>query len=146
MSQTTRVHQMALFTVYESPLQMMADTPTVYRKEAECTDFIAKVPPVWDETKVLHGKIGDYISVARKSGDTWFVGTINDEHPRELTLDLDFLSKGQKYDIEIFQDGMNADRWAEDYKKISKTVKKGDKLAMTLFSAGGYTARITPIK
>lgn len=146
MSQTTRVHQMALFTVYESPLQMMADTPTVYRKEAECTDFIAKVPPVWDETKVLHGKVGDYISVARKSGDTWFVGTINDEHPRELTLDLDFLSKGQKYEIEIFQDGINADRWAEDYKKVTKTVKKGDKLAMTLFSAGGYTARITPIK
>lgn len=146
MSQTTRVHQMALFTVYESPLQMMADTPTSYRKEAECAGFIAKVPTVWDETKVLHGKIGDYISVARKNGNTWFVGTLNDEHPRDLSLRLDFLTAGQKYEIEIFQDGMNADRWAEDYKKITQTVKKEDVLTMVLASAGGYTARITPVK
>ncbi|MDG1752266.1 MAG: glycoside hydrolase family 97 protein [Thalassotalea sp.] len=146
MSQTTRVHQMALFTVYESPLQMMADTPTVYRKEEECARFISKIPSVWDETKVLHGKIGDYISIARKNGNTWFVGTLNDENPRDLPLNLDFLTADQNYEIEIFQDGLNADRWAEDYKKITTTVKKGDKLTMVLFSAGGYTARITPVK
>ncbi|MBL4764648.1 MAG: glycoside hydrolase family 97 protein [Colwellia sp.] len=145
MSQTSRVHQMALFTVYESPLQMMADTPTSYRKEAECTEFISKIPSVWDDTKVLHGKIGDYISVARKSGDTWFVGTLNDEKPRDLELDLAFLTAGKKYQIVIFQDGINADHWAEDYKKLVKTVVKGDKITMSLVTSGGYTARITPL-
>ncbi|WP_440906173.1 glycoside hydrolase family 97 protein [Catenovulum sp. SX2] len=145
MSQTTRVHQMAMLTVFESPLQMMADTPTNYRREHECAAFMAKVPTVWDQTKVLHGKIGDYISLARQHGDTWFVGTLNDEYARELALDLSFLDKGQKYQIEIFQDGINAARWAEDYKKIVKTVTANDKLVMKLAPSGGYTARISKL-
>lgn len=84
MSQTTRAHQIALLTVYESPLQMMADTPTQYQSESESTKFMSKVPSVWDETIALEGKIGDFLAVARRSGEEWFIGAINDENARIL--------------------------------------------------------------
>ncbi|WP_237742360.1 glycoside hydrolase family 97 protein [Gayadomonas joobiniege] len=142
MSQTTRVHQMAMLTVFESPLQMMADSPSRYRKENESARFMAKVPTVWDDTKVLHGQIGDFISVARLNGNTWFVGTLNDENARELNLDLSFLAGGKKYQMTIFEDGINADKFAEDYKKRVIEVDKNTKLTMKLAAGGGYTARI----
>lgn len=143
MSQTSRVHQMAMLTVFESPLQMMADSPSRYRQEAESARFMSKVPTVWDETIALHGKIGDYVSVARRSGDEWFVGTLNDEHARNLKLNLDFLEPGNTYHMEVFEDGRNAHKFAEDYKTYTKLVKKGDVITMKLAPAGGYTARIT---
>lgn len=145
MSQTSRVHQMAMLTVFESPLQMMADSPSRYRKEHECASFMAKVPTTWDETRVLHGKIGDYVSLARKSGEEWFIGTLNDETPRELELSLDFLETNKMYEMEVFEDGANAHKWAEDYKTYKRSVKAGEKLIMKLAPAGGYTARITPL-
>ncbi len=145
MSQTTRAHQMAMLTVYESPLQMLADSPSRYLQEEECARFMSKVPTVWDETVVLHGKIGDYISVARKHGEEWFIGTLNDEQGRELNLSLDFLEPNQAYHIEIFQDGVNAHKFAEDYKKVIRKVTQQDTLTMTLAPAGGFTAHITKL-
>lgn len=145
MSQTTRAHQMALLTVFESPLQMMADTPTNYRRESESASFMAEVPTVWDETKVLHGKIGDFIAVARKHSQRWFVGAINDENGRELSLVLSFLEPNKRYEMVIFRDGLNAERWAEDYKKETFSVNSTDVINMKLAPAGGYTARITPL-
>ncbi len=142
MSQTSRVHQMAMLTVFESPLQMMADSPSRYRQESECATFMSKVPTVWDETIALHGKIGDYISVARRSNNEWFIGTLNDEHARQLELKLDFLEKGKTYQIEVFEDGRNAHKFAEDYRTFTRKVKQGDVLTMSLAPAGGYTARI----
>ena len=143
MSQTTRVHQMAMFTVFESPLQMMADSPSQYLANAESAKFIASVPSVWDETIALNGEIGDYITFARRSGDTWFIGAMSDEHARELKVKLDFLPRG-KYDIEIFQDGVNAHRFAEDYQRITKKVTNKDILTLKLAPGGGYTAKISP--
>ena len=143
MSQTTRVHQMAMFTVFESPLQMMADSPSQYLDNMECAEFIASVPSVWDESIALNGKIGDYVTFARRSDDEWYVGAMSDEHARELSVDLDFLPKGT-YDITIFEDGPNAHRFAEDYIKTSKTVSSTDSLTIKLAPGGGYTARITP--
>ncbi len=145
MSQTTRVHQMAMLTVYESPLQMMADSPVNYENQQESATFMAKVPTVWDQTQVLHGKIGDYISVARQHGNDWYIGTLNDENARELTLDLSFLPEGQKFNMVIFEDGVNALRWAEDYKRSEKVVTNKTKLTMKLAHSGGYTARISPL-
>lgn len=142
MSQTTRVHQMAMFTVFESPLQMMADTPSQYKKENECASFIAKVPSVWDETVPLKGQIGDYIAVARRSGSDWFIGTLNDENERSLELDLSFLPVG-KFKMEIFKDGKNATHWAEDYSTETKVVDKSSKLKIKLAPGGGYTAHLT---
>jgi len=143
MSQTTRAHQMALLTVFESPLQMLADTPTNYRKEHETTKFMASVPTVWDETIVLDGAVGDYIAVARRHGDQWFIGAMSDENARELEIDLSFLGE-DNYEMVIFQDGLNSDRWAEDYKKVSMTVTRGQKLTASLNKAGGWTARLKP--
>lgn len=142
MSQTTRVHQMAMFTVFESPLQMMADTPSQYRKNSECAAFIAKVPTVWDETIPLEGSIGDFVMVARKHQSTWHVGAMTDENARTLPLDLSFLEEG-KWKMVIFEDGPNAKRWAEDYRSKTLEVTNETKLNISLAPGGGYTARLS---
>ena len=142
MSQGTRVHQMAMYTVFEAPLQMLADSPSKYMKEQECTDFIAKVPTTFDETIALDGKIAEYITIARRKGNTWFVGSMTNWTPRSCTIDLSFLGEGN-YEAEIFADGVNADREATDYKKEVRIVTAKDKLNVQLAPGGGWTARIT---
>ena len=142
-SQGTRVHQMALYVVYESPLQMLADSPSNYMKEQECTDFIVKVPVVWDDIKVLSGKVGDFLLLARRSGKEWFVGGLTDWSPRDLDLDLSFLGEGE-FVMEIFRDGVNADNYASDYKHLRMDVKPASKMTVHLAPGGGWVARITP--
>ncbi len=141
-SMGTRVHQMAMYVAYESPLQMLADSPSNYRKEHECTEFIAGVPVVWDETRVLEAAVGDYLVIARRSGDEWFVGAMTDREGREFEIDLSFLEEGE-YSAVIFSDGVNADRYAQDYKKTETVISKDDKLAIKMAPGGGYAARIT---
>jgi alpha-glucosidase len=142
-SQGTRVHQMALYIVFESPLQMLSDSPSNYMREQECTNFIAEVPVVWDDLKALDGKVGDYILLARRSGKDWFVGGLSDWESRQLELDLSFLPAGD-YTIDIFQDGINADNHAQDYKHIRSNIKSGDKITVKMAPGGGWVARITP--
>lgn len=141
MSMGTRCHQLAMYVVYESPLQMLADTPTNYYREPESADFIAQIPVTWDETNVLEGKVSDYILMTRKKDDKWYVGAMTDWTPRELTLDCSFLDEG-KYSIEIMQDGINADRNANDYKRVTKTITKDSKLQLKLAPGGGWAAVI----
>lgn len=145
MSQGTRVHQMAMYTLFEAPLQMLADSPSKYRKEQECTDFIAKVPTVFDETIALDGKVGEYICLARCKDGIWYATAMTNWNPRQCIIDLSFLSEGE-YEAEIFSDGINADREATDYRRDIRTVKAGDKLHIEMASGGGWTARITPKK
>jgi alpha-glucosidase len=142
-SQGTRVHQMALYVIFESPLQMLSDSPSNYMKEQECTDFLVKIPVVWDDLKVLDGKVGDYLLLARRSGTDWFVGALTDWNKREMELDLSFLPAGE-FMIEIFQDGINANRHAQDYKHLKSSVKSGDKMKLDLAPGGGWVARISP--
>jgi alpha-glucosidase len=142
-SQGTRVHQMALYVAFESPLQMLADSPSNYMKEQECTDFIVKVPVVWDDVKVLTGKVGDYLLLARRSGKEWFVGGLTDWSMRDLELDLSFLGTGE-YVMELFQDGINADRYASDYKHLKLEVRPDLKMKIHLAPGGGWVARIIP--
>ena len=142
MSQGTRTHQLAMYIVFEAPLQMLADNPTAYQKEPESTSFIAKVPTTFDETVALDGKVGEYISMARRKGTTWFVGTLTNWNSRTLDLDLSFLGEGT-YEAEIFKDGVNADRAATDYKREVLRVKKDDKISMNLAPGGGWAARFT---
>jgi alpha-glucosidase len=123
---------------------MLADNPTIYRKEQECTDFITKVPTTFDETVALDGKVGEYLALARRKGDTWFVGALTNWTPRELTLDCSFLPAGA-YEAEIFKDGLNADRDATDYKKEVIQLKSGGKLTLQLSGGGGWVARIRPV-
>jgi len=145
MSLTTRAHQVAMYVLYESPLQMLADTPTSYRADPEIPKFIAAIPTVWDDFQVLHANIGHYLSIARRSGEDWFVGAMTNEQKRQLTLNLDFLDDGD-YQLTILQDGINAENHAEDYKIITQKVKKGDSLDINMASSGGWIAKITPIK
>jgi alpha-glucosidase len=140
MSQGTRVHQIAQYVVFEVPIQMLSDNPTIYLKEHECTDFITKVPTTFDETIPLDGKVGEYVTIARRKGDAWFVGAMTNWTQRELTIDCSFLGSGE-YKAEVFSDGINADRDATDYKKEVINVKAGDKLKVKLMNGGGWAAR-----
>ncbi len=142
-SQGTRAHQVALYVIYESPLQMLADSPSNYMKEQETTDFIVNIPVVWDDIIGIDGKVGDYILLARRSGEEWYVGALTDWTSRDMELDLSFLTAGE-YNMEIFQDGINADRYAGDYKILKTTVNSGDKMKIHLAPGGGWAARISP--
>ncbi|MBC8085199.1 MAG: glycoside hydrolase family 97 protein [Hymenobacter sp.] len=145
MSQGTRCHQLAMYVVYEAPLQMLSDNPTAYMKEQESTDFIARIPTVFDQTVALDGKVGEYVALARQKGDTWYVGAMSNWDPRELTLDCAFLGAGN-YEAEIFRDGINADRDATDYTRQVMQVSATDKLRISLSNGGGWAARIYPAK
>jgi alpha-glucosidase len=144
-SQGTRAHQVALYIIYESPLQMLSDSPSTYMKEQETTDFIVNIPVVWDDIIGIDGKIGDYLLLARRSGNEWFVGALTDWTSRDMDLDLSFLPAGS-YSMEVFQDGVNADRYAGDYKHFKSNVKSGDKMKIHLAPGGGWAARISPGK
>jgi alpha-glucosidase len=144
MSQGTRCNQMAMYVMYEAPFQMLSDNPTVYMKEQECTNFIAQIPTTTDQTVALDGKVGEYAAIARKKGDTWFVGAMSNWTPREITLDLSFLGEGN-YRAIIFKDGINADRDATDYKAEEAIVTSSKKLKIQLAPGGGWVARIEKI-
>lgn len=139
-SQGTRVHQMAMMSMYEAPLQMLCDSPTQYLRNRECFSFMAKVPVVWDETIGLAGEMEEYAVVARRRGDEWYVSAINSWAPRKIEIALPFLGDG-KWKAEIFADGINADRDATDYTKTSSTVTSATKITAELAPGGGWTAR-----
>ena len=139
MSQGTRVHQMAMYATFEAPLQMLADSPTAYMKNQECTDFIAQIPTTFDETVVLGGQMGEYTAVARRKGTTWYVAAMTNWQSRDLTIDCSFLAPGTHQAI-IFSDGTNADRDATDYLRTTRTVSSNDKLTVHLAPGGGWAA------
>lgn len=139
MSQGTRCHQLAMYVCYDSPLQMLNDNPSNYYKEEESAAFISKMPTVWDETKVLDAKVADYILMARQKDNNWYLGAMTDWTARSLDVELSFLGEGT-YEIEIMQDGINADKSANDYKRIVKKVTKADKLKIELAKGGGWAA------
>ena len=143
MSMGTRCHQLAMYVVYESPLQMLADSPSHYLREKECLDFLSVVPCVWDETKVLDARVADYIVIARKSGEEWYLGAMTDWTTRELSVDLTFLPEGG-FEAVIFKDGMNASQYGSDYKKVVAPISNQDKLEIKLAPGGGWVARIYP--
>jgi alpha-glucosidase len=141
MSLGTRCHQLAMYVVYESPLQMLSDSPSNYLREPQIMEFLGPVPSVWDETKVLDGRIAEYIVVARRSGNDWYVGAMTNWTPRELEVDLSFLPEGN-YSMNSYQDGVNADRYGSDYEQIKARVDRTTKLKIKLAPGGGWAARI----
>jgi alpha-glucosidase len=145
MSQGTRCHQLAMYVVFESPLQMLADSPSHYAREPETMEFLGPVPTVWDETRALDGRIGDYAAVARRSGATWYVGAMTDWTPRELSVDLSFLPEGS-FDLDAFEDGVNAGRNGKDYRRVRKAVDRNTRLTLHLAEGGGWAARLSPSK
>lgn len=141
MSQGTRCRQLAMYVIFDSPLNMLCDNPSNYKREPECTAFIARIPTVWDETLGLDGKVGEYITMARRSGDEWYVGGLTNWDKRDIIVDLSFLGEGF-YEIELFKDGINADRAACDYKRVVMPVPEDRQLKVTLFPGGGFAGRI----
>lgn len=145
MGQGTRVNMMAQYVVFEVPVQMLADNPTAYLREPECTSFITKIPTTFDETVPLDGKVAEYVAIARRKADTWFVGAMTSWTPRELTIDFSFLPEGN-YRAEVFSDGINADRDATDYTTEVITIRKGDTLKVKMMSGGGWVTRLEKMK
>lgn len=141
MALGTRCHQLAMYVVYEAPLQMLADSPTNYLREPESMEFLSQVPTEWDDTKVLDARIADYILVARRNGKDWWVGAMSDWTGRDLGVDLSFLGDGS-FTMDAYQDGVNADRAGSDYKKTTSRVTKNDKLKIHLAPGGGWAAHI----
>ena len=139
-SQGTRCRQLGMYVVFESPFNMLCDTPLHYEKEVECTEFIASVPTVWDETKALGGKVGEYVVIARRKGDTWYIGGLTDWTAREYVVDLSHFGDGQ-WNVELFADGINSDHNGKDYRKSSFATNGTFTVKMN--QGGGFAARLT---
>ena len=142
MSQGTRCHQLAMYVVYDAPLQMLADNPTAYMKEQECTNLIASIPTVFNETVALESKFAEYVCIAKQYNGIWFVGGLNNWTEREIAIDFSFLKKG-KYTVEIFKDGLNAAKDATDFAVQKIEVNSNDKIKISMASGGGFVMRIT---
>ena len=142
MSQGTRAHQVAMYTIFDAPLQMLADSPTQYMKEQETTDFIAPIPTTWDESICLCGEIGEYVVIAKRKGGIWYIAGMTNWNARDVEFSLDMLTEGTS-SCELFCDGVNADRDATDYRHEKNNVKKGQNIKVHMAPGGGFTMRIT---
>ncbi len=141
MSQGTRCHQLAEYTVFMSPLGMLCDSPTHYEQEAECTTFISQVPTIWDETVPLFGEVGEYVALARRKGNIWYVGALTNWTERDLTLNLNII-KGAGKKAEVFRDGPNAAQHAQDYIHETIHVPADGQLKIHLAPGGGFTLKM----
>ena len=141
MAMGTRCQQLAMYVVYESPLQMLADSPSNYIREPEAMEFLGPVPTEWDDTKVLAAQMGEYVVVARRGGNDWYVGAMTNWTPRDLEIDLSFLPEGN-FQMDAYQDYVNADRMASDYKLVKSEVTSTSRLKIHLAAGGGWAARI----
>lgn len=141
MSLGTRCQQLAMYVLFDAPLQMLADNPVAYEKEKESLDFITGVPVTWDQTIPLDGKVGSYVMMARKKGNDYFIAAMTNWEKRTLVPDLSFLPEGT-FRMILFTDGINADRNATDYKRSERTVTRNDKIEIPLAPGGGFAAKI----
>ncbi|MEP7376594.1 MAG: glycoside hydrolase family 97 protein [Chitinophagaceae bacterium] len=141
MAPGTRCHQAAMFIVYESPIQIFSGNPSQGLLEPGFMELLGSIPTTWDTTIVLDGKVGDYIVTARKKGDDWFLGAMTDWTERELNIDLSFLDEGE-YKATICEDGVNADRYASDYKLSNKAVTRTARLKIKMAPGGGYVLKL----
>jgi alpha-glucosidase len=145
MVQHTRGHAIAMYVVYDSPLQMVSDAPAAYRTSdgkawADGAEFIQTVPSSWDETRVLAGDIGQFIVSARRKGDTWYIGAMTNEQARTVEVPLDFLDKGT-YTARVMQDGADISHLAV----AERTVQAHQRLTLQLAPSGGAVAEIRKI-
>jgi alpha-glucosidase len=143
MSMGTRAHQLAMYVIYESPLQMLADSPTHYLREPEAMRFLSAVPSVWDETHVLDAQMGDYLALARRNGRHWYVGAMTDWTARDLEISFAFLPAGS-FQMEAWQDGPNAKRYGNDHRIVKSRVSRSTRLKIRLAEGGGWAARLVP--
>lgn len=141
-SMGTRAYNLAMFVIFESGMQMLCDNPTQYYKNPECTQFITSVPVTWDETKVIDAQIGEYVVIAKRKGNKWYVGAMTNGNERTLDINFDFLSKNGNYKMTYFEDGINAHRQAMDYRKKEKNVETNSTHRISMVRNGGWAAVI----
>jgi alpha-glucosidase len=139
----TRAHQLAMYVVYQAPFQMVADSPQAYEGQA-AFEFIRNVPANWDETHALNGMPGEFVTIARRRGSEWFLGSMTNWTTRELTVPLKFLDKG-KYTVQIYADAADADRQPKNVSITSRVVDNTMSLSFHLAPGGGYAARFVPV-
>jgi alpha-glucosidase len=120
---------------------MLADSPSHYLREPEIMSFLGPVPTVWDETRVLDAKMGDYVIIARRHNQDWYVGAMTDWTGRELQLNFSFLPTGS-YQLDEYKDGVNADRSGGDYQRVKSTIDNKTRTSIKLAPGGGWVARI----
>ena len=144
MTYGTRARQIALYTIFESPLSILADSPSLYTKEAECFSFMQRLPTVHDQTLVLDARIGHHIIIARRKDDKWYLAAINNWDKQTYDVALDFLHQGT-YKAEILGDGVNSDFEATDYTMIETTVTSSDSIKISLAPGGGWSAIFSPL-
>jgi len=141
MSQGTRIHQLAMFVVYESPLQLFAGNPSLAVKEKGYIEFLGSIPTSWDDTHAIDAKLGDYLVLARRKGNDWYIAAMNDWTPRELEIDLSFLPEGT-YQLTAVEDGINAAKNASDYSIKKSTITRNQKMKIKLAPGGGFVGKI----
>ena len=140
----TRAQQLALYVVFEAPLAMVSDAPSAYLNQPSF-HFIREVPTSWDQTQVLNGEPGEFVTIARRHGDDWYLGSITNWTPRDIHVPLNFLGSG-KYIAEVYGDAADA---AENPKHVAlrrQSVGKGDTLTLHLASGGGCAIRLVPAR
>jgi alpha-glucosidase len=142
IAQGTTLHQIAMFVVYESPLQLFSGNLSDAMREPELMEFLGKIPTIWDETKIIEARLGKYIVEARRNGDNWYLSAMNDWTPMEFSISTDFLKSGV-YQVETASDGINAARNPQDYRLKKSEVTKRDTLKIKLAPGGGFIARIS---
>jgi alpha-glucosidase len=138
----TRAHQVSMYMIFESAIQMLCDTPSSYLKDGKTIDFISQVPSTWDKTIAIDASVGEYVVLARQKADKWYVGAMTNEEPRSFDLDFSFLPEGE-YNAEIFRDGPNAGKYAEDYQVIKMDVNNKSRFPIKLARGGGWSAIIS---
>jgi alpha-glucosidase len=141
MSIGTRCHQLAMFVVYDSPLQIFSGNPSQGLKEPEFMKLLGSIPTTWDETRILDGKIGEYIITARRQGNNWFIGALNNSLARDITVMFDFLTDGN-FKATICKDGLNAHNYGADYELTEKNFKKNDAAQIHLAPGGGFLLKL----
>jgi alpha-glucosidase len=139
----TRCHDMAMYVIYENYMAMICDYPAAYENQIGF-DFIVNVPVIWDETKIINAKISDYISIARRNGENWYIGSMTDWSERELEIPLNFLKKGD-YQAVIYSDAKDADINPNNLIKEEYIVNPSDVIHIKMAPGGGNVVKISPI-
>ncbi|MBS1532585.1 MAG: glycoside hydrolase family 97 protein [Bacteroidetes bacterium] len=142
MSQGTRCHQLAMFVVYDNPMQIFSGNPSQALLEPKFMELLGSLPTTWDQTHVIDGKVGEFIVTARQHGANWYIGGMSNWTPREIELKFDFLEENANYTVTVCKDGVNADRYPADYLISEGNVKKGDSLKIKLAPGGGFLVRL----
>ena len=141
MGMGTRAHSVAMAVTTLSPMQMIPDAPSDYEREPECARFLLSIPTVWDETRVMEAKMGDYLVLARRNGADWYLAATTDWTPRDIVLDFSFLPEGD-FTLDLIRDGINADIRAIDYKLETIKVNAATRLKVHLAPGGGWVGKV----